>query len=200
VVGYSADQAARRRLEDGEATAVVRGAKQASARHEAEERTGRRQRGPVERRAHTKKWAVLGLVVVGTFMTPLDASIVTISLPSIAHPFHAPIGGAAEWVVIASLVVIAATLLTFGRVSDLIGRQPVWGAGLGLFTLGSALCGAATPLPWLVAARLFQGLGGALLFAPGMALITEAFPAAERGLALGLTTVPPYSPAPPLRP
>jgi MFS family permease len=55
--------------------------------------------------------------------------------------------------------------------------------------LGSALCGAAASLPWLVAARIFQGLGGALLFAPGMAIITDVFPAAERGLALGLTTV-----------
>ena len=57
------------------------------------------------------------------------------------------------------------------------------------FTLGSALCGAASSLAWLIAARIFQGLGGALLFAPGMAIITDAFPAAERGLALGLTTV-----------
>jgi hypothetical protein len=84
-------------------------------------------------------------------------------------------------VIIAYLVVIAATLLTFGRVSDLIGRKPVWVAGLVLFTLGSALCGAAVSLPWLIAARTFQGPGGALLFAPGMAIITDAFPAAERG-------------------
>jgi EmrB/QacA subfamily drug resistance transporter len=132
---------------------------------------------------------VLGLVVVGTFMTTLDTSIVNISLPSIARTFHTPFGGAVEWVIIAYLVVIAAALLTFGRVSDLIGRQPVWMAGLGLFTLGSALCGAAASLPWLIAARAFQGLGGALLFAPSMALITDAFPAAERGLALGLATV-----------
>jgi EmrB/QacA subfamily drug resistance transporter len=128
-------------------------------------------------------------VVIGTFMTTLDASIVNISLPSIACTFHTPFGGTVEWVIIAYLVVIAATLLTFGRVSDLIGRKPVWMAGLVLFTLGSALCGAAASLPWLVAARTFQGLGGALLFAPGMAIITEAFPAAERGLALGLTAV-----------
>jgi MFS family permease len=92
-------------------------------------------------------------------------------------------------VIIAYIVVIAATLLTFGRVSDLIGRQPVWMAGLALFTMGSALCGAAASLEWLIAARVFQGLGGALLFAPSMALITDAFPAAERGLALGLRAV-----------
>jgi EmrB/QacA subfamily drug resistance transporter len=187
--GCSADQAARPGLEENEATVAVSGAKRGSARDDAADRTGRRQTGPVERRAHTKKWAVLGLVAIGTLMTALDASIVNISLPSIAHTFHAPFGGAAEWVIIAYLVVIAATLLTFGRMSDIIGRKPVWVAGLVIFTLGSALCGAASSLPGLVAARAFQGLGGALLFAPGMAIISDAFPAAERGLALGLNAV-----------
>ncbi len=138
--GYSAAQAARRWLEDNGATAAVSGAKQESARNDAEERSGRRQTGPVARRAPTNKWAVLGLVAIGTFMTTLDASIVNISLPSIAHTFHTPIGGAAEWVITAYLVVIASTLLTFGRVSDLIGRKPVSVAGLVLFRLGSAFC------------------------------------------------------------
>jgi EmrB/QacA subfamily drug resistance transporter len=167
------------------ASAVPRG----SARCDGQDRAGRRQTEPGGRRASTNKWAVLGLVVVGTFMTTLDTSIVNISLPSIARTFHTPFGGAVEWVIIAYLVVIAASLLPIGRVSDLIGRKPVWMAGLGLFTLGSALCGAAASLPWLIAARTFQGLGGALLFAPSMAIITDAFRPAERGLALGLSTV-----------
>src|SRR5947208_12259174 len=70
-------------------------------------------------------WAILGVVAVGTFMTALDASIVNIGLPSIARTFRAPVGGAAEWVIIVYLVVIAGTLLTFGRLSDLI----MWVAG-----------------------------------------------------------------------
>ena len=76
------------------------------------------------------KWAVLALVAVGTFMTALDASIVNIGLPSIARAFRAPVGGAVEWVIIVYLVVIAGTLLTFGRLSDLVGRKPVWMTGL----------------------------------------------------------------------
>jgi MFS family permease len=108
-------------------------------------------------------------------MTMLDASIVNISLPSIARTFHTPVGGAIEWVIIAYLVTIAATLLTFGRLSDMIGRKPVWLAGLVLFTLGSGVCGAATSLPLLIAARVFQGLGGALLFATSIAIITDTF-------------------------
>src|ERR671931_1315301 len=184
-----ADQAARRWLAENGAMAGGSAAPPGSARCDGQDRAGRGQTEPGDRQAPTNKWAVFGLVVVGTFMTTLDSSIVNISLPSIARSFHTPFGGAVEWVIIAYLVVIAATLLTFGRVSDLIGRKPVWMAGLGLFTLGSALCGAAASLPWLVTARAFQGLGGALLFAPSMAIITDAFRPAERGLALGLSTV-----------
>src|SRR5207248_1777702 len=144
-------------------------------------------RGEAVMRRH--KWAVLALVAVGTFMTALDASIVNIGLPSIARTFRAPVGGAVEWVIIVYLVVIAGTLLTFGRLSDLVGRKPVWMTGLALFVLGSALCGAATSLPMLIVARAMQGLGGALIFAPGLAIIADAFPPAERGRALGVNAV-----------
>src|SRR5207245_302513 len=92
------------------------------------------------------RWAVLALVALGTFMTTLDASIVNISLPSIARTFHTPIGSAVERVIIAYLIVIAATLLTFGRLSDLVGRKSVWVVGLAIFTLGSIFCGAAARL------------------------------------------------------
>jgi EmrB/QacA subfamily drug resistance transporter len=135
-----------------------------------------------------RKWAVLMIVALGTFMTSLDASIVNISLPSIARTFRMPIGGEVQWVIIAYLVVIAATLLTFGRLSDLLGRKPVWMAGLVMFTLGSIFCGAARSIEQLVVARAFQGLGGALIFAPSFAIIGEAF-AADRGRALGLNAV-----------
>src|SRR6267142_3320661 len=92
-------------------------------------------------------WIVFTLVAVGTFMIMLDASIVNISLPAIAQTFHTPVGGAMEWVIIAYLVIIAATLLTFGRLSDMVGRKPVWLAGIALFTIGSICCGAAGSLP-----------------------------------------------------
>lgn len=160
-----------------------------SATSNAQNWAGRRSTEKVGSPGHQNKWAILALVAVGIFMTTLDSSIVNISLPSIARTFYTPLGGAVEWVIIAYLVAVAATLLTFGRLSDIVGRKPVWVAGLVLFTLGSSLCGAASSLPWLVAARAFQGLGGALLLAPSMAIITDAFPAAEHGLALGLTTV-----------
>jgi EmrB/QacA subfamily drug resistance transporter len=134
-------------------------------------------------------WITFALVAVGTFMTMLDGSIVNISLPSIARTFHTPVGGAMEWVIIAYLVTIAATLLTFGRLSDMVGRKPVWLAGLALFTIGSGICGAANSLPLLISARAFQGLGGALLVSTSLAIITDTFPVDKRGLAMGCNVV-----------
>src|SRR5437868_6547278 len=137
----------------------------------------------------TNPWVILGLVMVGTFMTTLDTSIVNISLPTIARAFGTPLNGAIEWVLIIYLVVIAALLLTFGRLSDAIGRKPVWVAGLLGFSLGSALCGFGPNLAWLIVARGFQGIGGALIFAPSVALITDTFHPEQRGRAIGLNAV-----------
>jgi len=137
----------------------------------------------------SSKWAIFGLVSVGTFMTTLDASIVNIALPSIAHAFATPVSGPVEWVVIGYLVVIAATLLSFGRLADIAGRERVWMAGLVLFTVGSAMSGLAPTLVLLVAARAIQGLGASLIFAPALALIVDAFPPSQRGQALGMNTL-----------
>src|SRR4029077_19179686 len=90
---------------------------------------------------------------------------------------------------IAYIVVIAATLLTFGRLSDLVGRKAVWMAGLAVLTFGAAWrCGTRSLAP-LICGRVFQGLGGALIFAPGFTIIADTFSAADRGRALGLTGV-----------
>lgn len=135
------------------------------------------------------KWAVLTIVAIGVFMATLDSSIVNISLPSMARDFGIPLSGAIEWVIIAYLVATAAILLTAGRLADMVGRKVVWSTGLVIFTLGSALCGAAPNLPFLIAMRAFQGIGGALIMAVSPAMLTSAFPAQERGRALGLNAV-----------
>jgi EmrB/QacA subfamily drug resistance transporter len=135
------------------------------------------------------RWAIFALVSIGTFMTTLDASIVNIALPSIASGFGMPVSGPVEWVVIGYLVIIAATLLSFGRLADIVGQERVWVAGLALFTIGSASSGMAPTLSLLVAARALQGIGAALIFAPALALIVNAFPMAQRGQALGLNAL-----------
>src|SRR5436853_5864935 len=141
---------------------------------------------PAER---ANKWVVLTLSGTATFMTTLDSLIVNIGLPSIAHAFGLPLSGNIEWVLIGYLVVIAAVLLTFGRLADMLGRKPLFLAGLAVFTLGSAVCGAAPSLGTLIAARCFQGLGAAAILCVNVAMITRSFPAAERGRALGLNMI-----------
>jgi EmrB/QacA subfamily drug resistance transporter len=132
---------------------------------------------------------VLAIVGIGVLMATIDSSIVNISLPAIARYFDVGLSGAVEWVIIAYLVIIAAVLLSVGRLADMVGRKPLWLAGLVIFTLGSALCGAAPSLSLLIIFRALQGLGGALLFAVSPAMLTSAFPASERGRALGLNAV-----------
>jgi MFS family permease len=135
------------------------------------------------------KWMALAVVAAGTFMANLDASIVNISLPAIARAFGTTFSGPIEWVVSAYLMVIAGVLLTIGHLADTLGRKPSWVAGLLGFTTGSIPCGAAPSLPLLIGARGLQGLGAACLMAVGPAILTHAFPQAERGRVLGLNAV-----------
>ncbi len=135
------------------------------------------------------KWAVLAILAIGIFMATLDSSIVNISLPTIARFFGVPLNGAIEWVIIAYLIVIAGVLLTVGRLADMVGRKNLWIAGLVVFTVGSAICGAAPTLLVLIIARAFQGLGGALIMSVSPAMLTSAFPPEERGRALGMNAV-----------
>jgi EmrB/QacA subfamily drug resistance transporter len=139
--------------------------------------------------AQTNKWIVFALAASSSFITTLDGSIVNIGLPAISRTFNVGISGPIEWIIIGYLVIIASVLLTFGRLADMIGRKPILLMGLAIFVLGSALCGMAPSLWLLILARLFQGLGGALIFAVNIAMITSSFPSHERGLALGLNAV-----------
>ncbi len=144
---------------------------------------------PADEGGRANKWLVLALAGTAALMTTLDSSIVNIALPSIAHAFGVPLTGSVEWVLIGYLVTVAATLLTFGRIADMVGRKPVFLAGVATFTAASALCGAAPTLQLLILARCIQGIGGAAIFATNVALVTRAFPPAERGRALGINAV-----------
>jgi EmrB/QacA subfamily drug resistance transporter len=142
-----------------------------------------------ELQGQMNKWVILVLAAAASFMTTLDGSIVNIGLPAIARTFHVGVSGGTEWIIIGYLVVIAAVLLTFGRLADMIGRKPIFLVGLVVFILGSALSGLAPSLLLLILARLFQGIGGALIFSVNVAMITSTFPDNQRGLALGLNAV-----------
>lgn len=133
------------------------------------------------------KWWVLGTVSIGVFMAVLDANIVNIALPSVMTSFRTDLI-TVEWVVLAYLLTISVTVLPMGRLSDIVGRKEVYRAGFGVFILGSALCGVAPGVEWLIAARMIQALGASITMANGLAITTAIFPARQRGQALGLNS------------
>jgi Major Facilitator Superfamily len=127
------------------------------------------------RKSPRAQWYVLATVCVGAFRGQLDASIVTLALPRLGHDLHAGVG-AVEWVALSYLLVLVATVATVGRIADALGRKLLYVYGFGVFTAGSVLCGLAPTLAVLIAARVLQALGGAMLQANSVALITEAMP------------------------
>ncbi len=131
------------------------------------------------------KWRAMFVVSVGVFMATLDGSIVNIALPTLTRYFNTDIA-TIEWVILSYLLTITALLLTLGRLSDMYGKKPVFAAGLAIFTIGSALCSFSASELQLIAFRMVQGVGAAMIMANGPAIITGAFPHTERGRALGL--------------
>ena len=138
-----------------------------------------------------RKWWVLGAVGIGTFMSALDASVVNTMLPIISRGMGASVA-AIEWVVTAYLLVVSALLLGVGRAGDMYGHRRIYLGGFAIFVVSSALCGAAPTAHALIAFRAGQGLGAAMLFASGPAILTASFPSEERGRALGLQAMMTY--------
>ncbi len=131
-----------------------------------------------------KRNLVLINACMATFMGTLDGSIVNIILPVVAGSFSVSINQV-QWVVTSYLLCTSALLLIWGRISDLYGRKYLFAAGMAVFTLGSAACGFADSLGFLVFARVVQALGASVTMALVQGIVTEVFPSNERGKALG---------------
>lgn len=134
---------------------------------------------------YDRKWFVFGAIAMGIFLGTIDGSIVNAALPTLVAELDASFT-AVQWVVLAYLLTLATLTLSIGRVGDMVGKKPIYTAGFALFTVGSTLCGLAPDERWLVGFRVVQGLGAAMIFALGFAILTEAFPPQERGKALGI--------------
>ncbi len=128
-------------------------------------------------------WYVVGTVCTGAFMGQLDVSIVTLALPHIGSDLHVG-AGAVQWVALSYLLMLTGTLAAVGQLADRFGRKLLYTYGFAVFTAGSLLCGLAPDLGLLIAARLLQGLGAALLQANSVALIAATLP--RRQLARGI--------------
>jgi EmrB/QacA subfamily drug resistance transporter len=137
------------------------------------------------------KWTVLLITSVGSMMGPLDGSIVNVSLPVIADRLQMDYVSVL-WVPAAYLLTLAVLLLVIGRLSDMHGRKRIFIAGFAVFVLGSFLCSIARSGTELIVFRILQGTGAACIFSTGPAIVTDVFPAKERGKALGLNVMAIY--------
>jgi MFS family permease len=145
------------------------------------------------------KWVALSNTTLGMLMATVNASILLIALPDIFRGIHidplAP-GNTSYllWLILGFLVVSAVLVVSLGRLGDIYGRVKMFNLGFAVFTAFSILLsvtwmhGSAAAI-WLIAMRVGQGVGGALLFANSSAILTDAFPSDQRGLALGVNSI-----------
>jgi MFS family permease len=130
-------------------------------------------------------WLAVGVVCFGAFMGQLDASIVTLTFRPMEHDFAAPLA-AVQWVSLAYLLLLVALVTPAGRFADSVGRKLIYGYGFIVFTIGSAACGLAPSLGILIACRLFQAAGAAMLQSNSVALVTTSVPRERMRLALSV--------------
>jgi EmrB/QacA subfamily drug resistance transporter len=152
---------------------------------------------PADAATHPRyKWIVLSNTTLGMLMATINASILLIALPDIfrgigINPLEPSNTSLLLWLIMGYLVVTAVLVVTFGHLGDMFGRVRMYNAGFAVFSVFSVLLsvtwmhGTAGML-WLIIMRVLQGVGGAMLMANSNAIITDAFPVEQRGLALGL--------------
>ena len=145
------------------------------------------------------KWIALSNTTLGVLMATINASIMLIALPDIfrgigVNPLQPGNTSLLLWMIMGYLVVTAVLVVSFGRLGDMFGRVRIYNLGFAVFSVFSVLLaltwlhGSAAAW-WIIAGRILQGVGGAMLLANSSALLTDAFPANQRGLALGLNQV-----------
>jgi MFS family permease/cytidylate kinase len=150
-------------------------------------------------RSDRYKWIALTNTTIGLLMATIDSSIVLISLPAIFRgigidPLTASNTSYLLWMLMAYLVVTAVLVVSFGRIGDMFGRVKMYNLGFAVFTVGSLAAsltyfGGPAAALYLIGMRIVQGVGGAMIMANSTAILTDAFPEHERGMALGINSV-----------
>ncbi len=135
---------------------------------------------------------ILFIIVLSSFLTPYTLSSVNVALPSIGREFNVDTI-VLNWFATAFLLSTAVFLVPFGRIADIVGRKRVYVVGLSVFAAASLLSGLAPSPTWLIVARFVQGLGGAMVFATGIAILTIVYPIEERGKVLGINIASVYA-------
>ncbi|MGH8980073.1 MAG: DHA2 family efflux MFS transporter permease subunit, partial [Acidimicrobiales bacterium] len=133
-----------------------------------------------------RRAAVFAVTVVGAFMASLDLSVVNVAFPALERSWPHDSQAALAWVITAYAIVYGSLLVTAGRTADRLGRRRIFFYGLWTFTVASGLCSLAPSLAWLIAGRIGQGVGAALLLPASLGLLLEAFPHSLRSQAVAL--------------
>nr|WP_207721682.1 MFS transporter [Christensenella tenuis] len=133
-------------------------------------------------------WTILGVLIFMPFMAMLDSTIVNVALPVMATDLSVEMESV-QMVVTVYLVAVVASILLFGRLGDIHGKGRIFMMGTAIFTIGSLLSGLSHSLNMLIIARVVEGIGAAAATANSQGLITEVFPANERGRALGISGI-----------
>lgn len=139
----------------------------------------------MEKKVKNKQWETMLIIVSMTFMSTLDGSIVNVALPVMTKAL-AVTNAQIQFVSTSYLIVIAGIILIFGNLGDRIGKSKVFLFGIFFFTFGSFLCGLAHSFPFLIFARVVQGIGSAATMANSQGIVTETVSPQERGKALGI--------------
>ena len=130
------------------------------------------------------KWKVLSTVIFGIFMVILDSTVVNVAFQTLRAEFGSNINDA-QWIISVYVLALGISTPLAGFLADRFGIKRIYLGGLLVFALGSLACGLAPSLPVLIAARAMQGFGGGIALPLGLALLLNAFPASEQGMALG---------------
>jgi EmrB/QacA subfamily drug resistance transporter len=133
----------------------------------------------------SKRWAILLVVLIGSFMTTLDINIVNVALPNMASKLSCDIASI-QWVVTSYLLVISSLVLVFGRISDIKGKKLIYQNGFLIFSIGSFLCSISSDIRFLIFSRIIQAIGAAMMMSCNFGIITMTFPENENGKAVGL--------------
>lgn len=137
------------------------------------------------------KRAALLIATLSSLLTPFMSSSVNLALPSIAREFGID-AVVLSWVATSYLLAAAVSLVPFGRLADICGRKRIFTQGVTMFTIASFLSAVSTSGFMLIVCRVFQGIGSAMIFATGIAILTSVFPPQERGKALGINIAAVY--------
>ena len=137
-------------------------------------------------KVYKNRMLILINVVLLTLMATLDSSIVNVALPQMSELLHVS-SEAIAWVVTIYLLVVVGTILIFGRLGDIFGKTRIFLYGVLVFTAGSLLCGISHSFLQLIISRGIQALGAAAAMGTNQGIITQVFPANERGKALGIS-------------